>query len=99
MEACRNTPAIASSTPAASFRPATINVRRKRTRLHLGWPGGSSRPQQREGAKLQFPGEFFNARNHASFNNPNGTVNSPGFGAIGSPNPGRVTELVLRLFF
>jgi hypothetical protein len=53
----------------------------------------------RERMKLQFRGEFFNAMNHAQFNNPNGTVTSPSFGAINSSLAGRVTELVLRLFF
>jgi hypothetical protein len=53
----------------------------------------------REAVKLQFRGEFFNAFNHANFNNPNGTVTSPSFGAINSAQAGRVTEIVLRLFF
>ncbi len=53
----------------------------------------------RERVKLQFRGEFFNAWNHAQFNNPSGSVTSPSFGAISSSQAGRVTELVLRLFF
>jgi hypothetical protein len=53
----------------------------------------------RERLKLQFRGEFFNAWNHANFNNPNGSVTSPSFGAISSSQAGRVTELVLRMFF
>ncbi len=52
-----------------------------------------------ERAKLQFRGEFFNAFNHANFNNPNGSVTSASFGAINSAQAGRVTELVLRFFF
>jgi hypothetical protein len=52
-----------------------------------------------EHAKLQFRGEFFNAFNHANFNNPNGNVASSSFGAISGAQAGRVTELVLRLFF
>ena len=52
-----------------------------------------------ERAKLQFRGEFFNAWNHANFNNPNGNVSSSSFGVISSAQAGRVTELVLRLFF
>jgi hypothetical protein len=52
-----------------------------------------------ERAKLQFRGELYNAFNHANFNNPNGNVTSPSFGAIGGAQAGRVTELVLRLFF
>jgi outer membrane receptor protein involved in Fe transport len=49
--------------------------------------------------KLQFRGQFFNAWNHANFGNPNGNVTSPSFGAISSAQAGRVTEVVLRLFF
>ncbi len=52
-----------------------------------------------ERARLQFRGEFFNAWNHANFNNPNGSVNSPSFGAISGSQACRVTELVLRFFF
>ncbi len=52
-----------------------------------------------ERAKLQFRGEFFNAWNHANFNNPQGNVASSSFGAISSSQAGRVTELVLRFFF
>jgi hypothetical protein len=52
-----------------------------------------------ESVKLQFRGEFFNTFNHANFNNPNGSVTSSNFGAIGSSQAGRVTELVLRIFF
>ncbi len=53
----------------------------------------------RERLKLQFRGEFFNAWNHPQFNNPNGSVTSPSFGAINSSQAGRVTEVVLRLMF
>lgn len=53
----------------------------------------------REGIKLQFRGPFFNAWNHANFNNPNGSVTSPSFGAITGSQAGRVTQVVLRLFF
>lgn len=52
-----------------------------------------------ERLKLQFRGEFFNAWNHAQFNNPNGNVTSSGFGVVNSSRAGRVTELVLRIFF
>ncbi len=54
----------------------------------------------RETVKLQFRGEFYNAWNHAQFSNPNGNVTSSSFGAIGGTSQaGRITELVLRLFF
>ncbi len=53
----------------------------------------------RERVKLQFRGQFFNAWNHANFNNPNGTVGSPSFGAISSAQAGRSTQVTFRLFF
>lgn len=54
----------------------------------------------RERLKLQFRGEFYNAWNHAQFSNPNGSITSPSFGAInGTSEAGRVTQLVLRIFF
>jgi len=53
-----------------------------------------------EKVKLQFRGEFYNAWNHAQFSNPNGSITSASFGAIGGTSqPGRVTELVLRTYF
>jgi hypothetical protein len=52
-----------------------------------------------ERVKLQFRGQFFNAWNHANFNNPNGTVGSPSFGAISSSQAGRTTQVTFRLFF
>jgi hypothetical protein len=56
-------------------------------------------PAGLEWLKLQFCGEFFNAWNHPQFNNPNGSVTSSSFGAIGSSQAGRVTEVALRLMF
>ena len=54
----------------------------------------------RESVKLQFRGEFYNAWNHAQFSNPNGSITSSSFGAIGGTSEaGRVTELVLRIYF
>ena len=53
-----------------------------------------------ERVKLQFRGEFYNAWNHAQFSNPNGSITSASFGAIGGTSEaGRVTELVLRIYF
>jgi len=59
-----------------------------------------------ERLKLQFRGEFFNVFNRAHFNNPDGNLadfNSDPtknrFGVISGAQAGRITELVLRLFF
>jgi hypothetical protein len=53
-----------------------------------------------ERIRLQLRGEFFNAFNHAQFSNPNANLSSPSsFGVITGAQAGRITELVLRLFF
>jgi hypothetical protein len=50
--------------------------------------------------RLQLRGEFFNAFNHAQFTNPKANLSSPSsFGVITGAQSGRITELVLRLFF
>lgn len=48
---------------------------------------------------LQFRAEFFNALNHANFNNPSTTVSSGGFGAITGAGDPRIGQLALKLLF
>ena len=57
-------------------------------------------PMIREGAKLQFRFEAFNALNHPQFNGPNTTFNSGNFGVITSTaNSPREVQLALKLYF
>jgi hypothetical protein len=53
----------------------------------------------REGTRLQFRGEMFNAFNHAQFNLPGSTVNTPNFGLVNSARAPRLVQLALRLLF
>lgn len=53
----------------------------------------------RERHLFQFRGEFFNAFNHAQFNNPGATLGAAGFGVITSANPGRIIQLALKYYF
>jgi hypothetical protein len=53
-----------------------------------------------ERVRLQVRGEFFNAFNHAQFTNPKANLSAPSsFGVITGAQSGRITEVVMRLFF
>ncbi len=90
----------------AAFSEAPANTLGSASRFPLHGPGLENWDMAlqrnfmiRENMKLQFRGQFFNAWNHANFSNPNGNVTSPSFGAITGSAAGRVTQVVLRLFF
>jgi hypothetical protein len=52
-----------------------------------------------ESVNLQFRAEAFNLFNHANFDNPNATLNSPLYGRITTAEPPRVLQFALRLAF
>jgi hypothetical protein len=56
-------------------------------------------PGRKEGADLQFRGEFFNAFNHAQFNGYFTTFGAPGFGAPNATRDPREVQLGLKLMF
>jgi hypothetical protein len=53
----------------------------------------------REGMNLEFRAEFFNAFNHAQFNQVDGNVNDPTFGDVTSVNAPRIMQVSLKLLF
>lgn len=64
----------------------------------------------KEGLKLEFRAELFNAFNHTQFLQPDGNINDPqivdedtgrlrGFGTINQANPARIMQLSLKLLF
>ncbi len=53
----------------------------------------------REGQRLQFRAELFNAFNHANLGQPTDTVNSPTFGVITSASAPRIVQLALKYIF
>ena len=52
-----------------------------------------------EKANAQFRAEFFNIFNNVNFNNPGGTVGTPGFGRITGARDPRILQLTLKLMF
>ena len=54
-----------------------------------------------EARRLEFRGEFFNAFNHPSFDNPSGDITAPGaFGkSTGTSTNPRTIQLVGKFFF
>jgi hypothetical protein len=52
-----------------------------------------------EQVRLQFRAEFFNVFNNVNFNNPGGTVGTPGFGRITGARDPRILQLMLKLAF
>lgn len=48
---------------------------------------------------LQFNVDFFNAFNHPNFGVPGGGFGAPGFGVVGSANPGRTLQAGLRFAY
>lgn len=53
-----------------------------------------------EAVNLQFRSEFFNAFNHAQFNEPDGKINDgSNFGIVGSAGLPRVIQFALKLMF
>ncbi len=52
-----------------------------------------------ESMSLQFRAEFFNAFEHAQFNNPSGSFTSSQFGRVTSAKPGRIGQLSLKFLW
>jgi hypothetical protein len=56
--------------------------------------------KMREGSRLEFRLEAFNALNHPQFGGPNASVNSGSFGVVGSQiNSPREVQLGLKLYW
>jgi hypothetical protein len=53
----------------------------------------------RENMAVEFRAEFFNAFNHAQFNNPNGNYSSPQFGLVTSAKAPRIGQLALKFLW
>jgi hypothetical protein len=52
-----------------------------------------------ESKSLQFRGEFFNAINHAQFNNPSGNYLSSAFGLVTAARSTRVGQVAMKIYF
>lgn len=52
-----------------------------------------------ENVGLEYRAEFFNAFNHAQFNNPSGSFTSSSFGQVTSARDPRIMQMALRLSF
>ena len=48
---------------------------------------------------VQFRAEFFNALEHAQFNNPSGSFTSAQFGRVTSAKPGRIGQMSLKFLW
>jgi hypothetical protein len=53
----------------------------------------------RESMSVQFRAEFFNAFNHAQFNNPQGNFSSGNFGRVTSAKAGRIGQMSLKFLW
>jgi hypothetical protein len=58
-----------------------------------------ARELHKNGHRLEFRVEFFNALNHAQFNLPNATVNSPSFGTLFRAKDARQVQFGLKLYY
>jgi hypothetical protein len=61
--------------------------------------GIMKRTKVTESQTVEFRGEFFNAFNHAQFNNPSGNIGSPLFGAITTTRDPRIIQFALKYLF
>jgi hypothetical protein len=52
-----------------------------------------------ERVSVEFRAEFFNAFNHAQFNNPSGDINSSAFGVVNSARDPRIGQVALKMLF
>jgi hypothetical protein len=52
-----------------------------------------------EGTSVEFRSEFFNAFNHAQFNQPDGNVNDSNFGMVSSAGAPRIMQFALKVLF
>ena len=52
-----------------------------------------------EKTSIQFRAEFFNAMEHAQFNNPNGNFTSSSFGRVTSAKAGRIGQMSLKFIW
>ena len=64
------------------------------------WDAGLQKNTKlRESMALQFRAEFFNAFEHAQFNNPNGSFTAGTFGRVTGAKPGRIGQMSLKFLW
>ena len=64
------------------------------------WDAGLQKiTRVRESMSVQFRAEFFNALEHAQFNNPNGSFTNSNFGRVTSAKAGRIGQLSLKFLW